>query len=235
MHKIQIPEEIVARSKRIRGERDVLYPTIDPSRTAHVVVDLQNGFMREGAPVEVPIAREIVDNVNAITGALREAGGHVIYLRFTYVEGEPFPWSHWYGEVLSPSESEKMKRDFAPGAHDHALWPTLDVQEGDRIIDKSRYSGLVPGTSTLDEALEELGIDTVIITGTLTNCCCESTARDAMQRDKRVIFVTDGNASITDAEHNATLGNMLALFADLQSTERLLQTISDSRQAVAAE
>lgn len=234
MHKIEIAPEVLARSKALRGDREVLYPTIDPARTAHVVVDLQNGFMREGAPVEVPVAREIVDNVNAITGALREAGGRIIYLRFTYVEGEPFPWTHWYGHVLKPEESAKMKRDFAPGAHDHALWPDLDVQDGDLIVDKSRYSGLVPGTSKLDEVLEELGIETVIITGTVTNCCCESTARDAMQRDYKVIFVTDGNAALTDAEHNATLGSMVALFADLQSTERLVKTIRDSRAAAVA-
>lgn len=235
MHKIEIPEAILARSRGIRGERDLLYPVVDPKRTAHVVVDLQNGFMREGAPVEVPVAREIVDNVNAITGALRAAGGHVIYLRFTYVEGEPFPWTHWYGHVLKPEESAKMKRDFAPGAPDHALWPTLDVQPGDPIVDKSRYSGLVPGTSNLDEVLAALDIETVIITGTVTNCCCESTARDAMQRDFKVIFVTDGNAALTDAEHNATLSSMVALFADLQSTEQLLKTLADSGRMMAAE
>jgi ureidoacrylate peracid hydrolase len=65
----------------------------------------------------------------------------------------------------------------------------------------------------------------LIVTGTLSNCCCESTARDAMQLNYQVIFVTDGNAALTDAEHNATLHNMCFLFADVMSTEEVLELI----------
>jgi ureidoacrylate peracid hydrolase len=63
MHKIDIPPEILARTMRARG-RDHIFERIDPARTAHIVVDLRNGFMAEGAPVEVPTASEIVPNVN---------------------------------------------------------------------------------------------------------------------------------------------------------------------------
>ena len=116
-----------------------------------------------------------------------------------------------------------------------ALWPGLDVRDGDMVVDKTRFSGFTPGTCTLHETLAEAGIETVIITGTTTNCCSESTARDANQLGYGVIFVTDANAAITDFEHNATLANMAAIFADLQSTERLLKTIGASGAAVAAE
>jgi len=69
-------------------------------------------------------------------------------------------------------------------------------------------------------------IDTLIITGTLSNCCCESTARDAMQMNYKVIFVSDANAALTDAAHNATLENMATLFADVMSTAEVLTAMT---------
>ena len=83
----------------------------------------------------------------------------------------------------------------------------------------------------MHDRLRSAGIDTLIITGTLTNCCCESTARDAMQRDYKVIFVSDGNATQTDAEHNATLVNMVTLFADVMTTDEAVAACSAARPA----
>jgi len=228
MHKVDIPVEIQERSQALRGENDVIFGRIDPAKTAHVVVDLQNGFMREGAPVEVPVARKIVDNVNQISAALRAAGGKVVYLRYTYDSAEPLNWSAWYESMLSAESSDVLKEAFTPGAHDHDLWPDLEVLDGDLVVDKTRFSGFVNGTCGLHDQLQDAGIDTLIITGTLTNCCCESTARDANQLNYKVIFVTDGNATHTDWEHNATLSNMAAIFADLQSADRVCQTIGSS-------
>ena len=81
----------------------------------------------------------------------------------------------------------------------------------------------------MHEYLQERGIDTLIITGTLTNCCCESTARDAMQMNYKIIFVADANAALTDAAHNATLDNMLMLFADVMTTEEVLTAVAKAR------
>jgi ureidoacrylate peracid hydrolase len=234
MHKIDIPDFILARSKGLRGDREVIFDTLDPARTAHIVVDLQNGFMREGAAVEVPMARAIVPAVNSITRALRAAGGTVVYLRYTHDADEPQNWSAWYGEMLSGPVSDELKEVFTPGHPDFELWPTLDVQPSDWIVNKTRFSAFVPGTCDLDGMLKAKGIDTLIITGTLTNCCCESTARDANQRNYRVVFVTDGNATHTDWEHNATLANMAAIFADLQSSDQVVAGIARAKALDAA-
>jgi ureidoacrylate peracid hydrolase len=83
MHKVEISPELIARLTRERGGRLHIFDDIDPARTAHVIVDLQNGFMEPGAPVEVPPAREIVPNVNAISSAVRRAGGLNVFVRFT--------------------------------------------------------------------------------------------------------------------------------------------------------
>ncbi len=235
MHKIDIPFEILERSRRARG-RDHFLSVLDLARTAHIVVDLQNGFMAEGALVEVPVAREIVPNVNTITAAMREAGGLNVYLRYTYDESEPLSWTAWYSTCLDQDYSLQLKQAFKPGAAPWQLWAGLDVRTGDLIVDKTRFSAFVPGTCTLHEVLQARGIDTLIVTGTLTNCCCESTARDAMQRNYKVIFVSDGTAAVTDAEHNATLCNMVALFADVMTTEEVASLIraSSSRRGAAA-
>ena len=81
--------------------------------------------------------------------------------------------------------------------------PTLDdVQPEDEIVKKYRYSGFLPGTSDLADRLRARGFDTVLITGTVTNVCCESSARDANMMNFRTIMVSDGNAALTQAEHN---------------------------------
>ena len=233
MHRIDIPAEIVARAMRARG-RDHIFERIEAARTAHVVVDLQNGFMAEGAPVEVPTAREIVPNVNRISNALREAGGTNVFLRYTYDPAEPQPWSTRYSEYLSAERSAAHKTTFPRGAEPWQLWPLLDVRPADLIVDKTRFSAFVPGTCALNDMLEARGIDTLIVTGSLTNVCCESTTRDAMQRNYRVIFVADGNAALTDAEHNATLCNMVTLFADVMTTAEILDVVAAGKLRGAA-
>ncbi len=92
-------------------------------------------------------------------------------------------------------------------------------------MNKHRFAAFIPGTCDLHQLLQDRGIETLIISGTLTNCCCESTARDAMQLNYKVIFVSDANATLTDAEHNATLNNMCALFADVMSTAEVVDAL----------
>ncbi len=233
MHHIDIPAEILARARRVRG-RDHLVETLDPARTAHLIVDLQNGFMAEGAPAPVPQAREIVPNVNAIAAALRAAGGLNAFLRYTYDDGEAQLWTAWYGTYLAADKSAAHKAAFTRGAPLWQLWKSLDVRAGDLVFDKTRFSPFVPGTCPLPGILQARGIDTLIVTGTLTNCCCESTARDALQHNYRVVFVADGNATLTDAEHNATLCNMATLFADVMTTAEILCLVEGARGGGAA-
>jgi ureidoacrylate peracid hydrolase len=221
MHVINIAADALARVARFRAQRR-MFATLDLRRTAHIVVDLQNGFMDPGAPVEVPTAREIVPNVNRITQTVRDGGGTIVYLRFKTDAAALSSWSAFYDCMFDRGHRDEMVAAFGPDCHHFALWPELDVQASDWIVDKTRYSAFVPGTCDLHERLQAAQIDTLIITGTLTNCCCESTARDAMQRNFRVIFVSDGNAALSDAEHNATLGNMVSLFADVMATDEVI-------------
>ena len=118
-----------------------------------------------------------------------------------------------------------LTQAFARDAHYWQLWPTLQVAPNDLAVDKFRFGAFVPGASPLHEILQGHRIDTLIITGTLSNCCCESTARDAMQLGYGVIFVSDGTAALSDAAHNATLNNMASLFADVLTAEEVIMAL----------
>ena len=227
MHKIEMSADIL---KRLQGYRDGLhmFSEIDPARTAHLIVDLQNGFMEPGATVELPVAREIVPNVNAICAAVRAAGGVNVFIRYLIDEETQTNWSSWFTDFASPARRKAMVETFGRDRHGFALWPGLDVKSTDLIVDKTRFGAFIPGSSRLHEILQERGIRTLIITGTATNVCCESTAREAMQMNYKVIFVADGNAALSDAEHNATLNNMVALFADVMTSEEVIGCLASA-------
>ena len=232
MHKIAIPQAAIDRVLKRRDSLHV-FTDIDPARTAHVIVDLQNGFMAEGQPAEIPAAREIIPNVNRISAALRDAGGLVVYIQNTIDAAAKEAWSNWFTFMSGAKRKEAMEAAFADGSHGHSLWPGLAVLPGDIKVKKNRFGAFVPGSSDLHAILQKRKIDTVIITGTATNVCCESTARDAMMMNYKVIFVSDGTATHSDDEHNATLGIMLSNFADVMSTNEVVACVSKSMSRAA--
>ena len=221
MHKIAIPSYAIERALARRGR---LHPfdALDPVRTALVVVDLQNGFMAPGQPAETPNAREIVPAVNRLAGATRAAGGTVVWIQNTITPESIEAWSVWFGDFGTGEWGPRMQRAFTPGDFGHAIYPSLEVKPGDLTVRKTRFSALIQGASDLDAILRARGIDTLIVVGTATNVCCESTARDAMMLNYKVFFVSDANACRTDEEHNATLAIMMVMFADVRSTDEMI-------------
>lgn len=230
MHQINLSPHILERVRLLRGHLDAR--PLDLSKTAHLIVDLQIGFMEVGAPVEVPFAREIVPAVNGISAAVREGGGLNVFLRYLYDPAESTQWATWYERFCHPNSAARSKKAFARGAREFELWPDLEVRDEDWIVDKTRFSPFTQGTCTLHERLQERGIEAVIVTGTLSNCCCESAARDAHQLNYDVIFVADANATLTDDEHNATLNNLCLHFADLAYADDLTKSL---RASIAAQ
>jgi ureidoacrylate peracid hydrolase len=224
MHKIELDPAVVARVTQRRGSLH-LFGEIDPARTAHIVVDLQNGFMAPGQVAEIATAREIVPNVNRISAALRARGGLVVYIQNTFDAEARASWDTFFEFFGSRERSARMIEAFTPGNFGHEVYAGLDVLPGDLKVRKRRYGAFVPGSSELHAILQARGIDTVIVTGTATNVCCESTARDAMMMNYKVFFVTDGNATHTDAEHNATLSAMANCFADVRATDDVVALI----------
>ena len=236
MHKIAIPQYIMDRVVKSRGRLHAFDQLVGPS-TALLVVDLQNTFMLPPYPTEVPLAREIVPNVNRLAAATRNASGLVVWIQMTHKEEDQRSWSVFYDHVSNlANRTEGLKR-LGRGTHGQALYEGLDVNPRDLKIEKNRFSAFIQGSSDLDRQLRARGIDTVIVTGTVTNTCCESTARDAMMLNYKTIMVSDANAAASDDEHNASLANILRIFGDVMSTdeviERLVATTPQARSAAA--
>ena len=219
MHKIAIADSVIAGVMAQRGRLNRYERIIGP-RTALVVIDLQNVFMLPGMPVEVPVAREIVPTVNRLAAMVRVAGGKVAWVKMT-LDGQEESWSTFF-------EGERRREAFKElvrGSHGQALHADLDVKANDLVVEKHRYSAFIQGSSNLDQILRGLGIDTVIIVGTLTNVCCESSARDAMMLNYKLVFVSDANAALSDAEHNATLGTILRVFGDVATADEVMSRL----------
>jgi nicotinamidase-related amidase len=215
MHQIDLPDWVIERGKLMNH-----FPSIEPQRTAVLVVDLQNWFMAQGQAMANPNARDIVPNVNRITAALRQAGASIIWLRHSATTTGPramAPWQMEENALVALSITA-----LSPGAEAHALYPELTVAPEDLIIDKYRYSCFAENSSDIKAELVSRGIDTLIITGTLTNVCCECSARDGAMLGYKILFMADATAALTDAEHNATLMNLRVGFADVMATDALL-------------
>lgn len=233
MHKIAIPQSVVDRVIARRGQA-LSFEGLDPRRTALVVIDMQNGFMLPGvAHSPCAEATEIVPNINRLARALRTAGGVVAWVKTRFTEASLADWSAYYS-MLTPARVQKRIESLSPGGKGYELWDGLEALPGDMMIDKLRFSAFLPGSSDIAEQLRARGIDTVLITGTVTNVCCESSARDAMMLNFRTIMVTDGNAAITDEEHNASLIALYLNFADIMSTDQLIACIERNARLAAA-
>lgn len=224
MHTSVVYPSVIERAIQRRGSVGV-FDSLISERTAHIVVDLQNGFMAPGAVAEIAEARDIVPNVNRISQALRAAGGQVAFIQNTFDEVAVRTWSTYFEHFCTPERREKMIQAFTPGSDGHALWPGLDVQPQDLKVRKRRFGAFAPGASDLHAILQDRGIDTLVITGTASQVCCESTARDAMMLNYKVFFVADGNATFNDEEHNATLSALALTFCDVLPTQDLLGLI----------
>jgi ureidoacrylate peracid hydrolase len=130
----------------------------------------------------------------------------------------------------------KRIESMTEGSVGHQLYPELDIKPGDTIVQKYRFSAFLPESSDLAVRLRAGGYDTVLIAGTVTNVCCESSARDAMMMSFKTVMVSDANAANSDEEHNASLVNFYVTFGDVMDTAYLIERLEANAAArIAAE
>ena len=227
MHHIEIRPEIIDRVMKRRG-RVNLFEQIDPRKTALVVIDMQNTFCDAGAPAEVPQSRGIVPNLNALTPELRALGVPVIWVLHANTNlGGRSDWDLFYNNIVDGDVRERTIQSNAP--EHQAVYSELDVSPGDMIITKNRYSALIPGSSSLERVLRSFGIDSILIAGTKTNICCESTARDAMMMDFKVTMLSDCCAALSDEEHRSALENIIQQFGNVMTGKEVVERLKSFR------
>lgn len=222
MHEVTIPETIRQRIAARRGRFEI-FDRLDPARTALLVIDMQKAFVDPGAPIEVPLARAIIPNVNRLARAARSGRVPVFWVAMTAWEKNGVTsWPVFYDHFASPEFGERHLAALTSGSPLHAFADGLDIAPGETAVEKLRFSAFIQGSSDLDAMLRARGIDTIVIAGTLTNRCCESSARDAMMIGYKVLLVEDANAALSDAEHVAALVNVATAFGDVRRTDEVI-------------
>lgn len=217
MHTVTVRKEIVDRVLQRRG-RYHLFERLDPQRTALVVIDMQGSFCAPGSAAEVPTSRGIVGPINRLTVELRDIGVPVIWvLHANAHSGGKSDWELFFNYIVAEDVREKTLESLT--ATHQEIWGELVIGPTDRTVLKNRYSALIPGSSQLERILRGMGIDTILIAGTKTNVCCESTARDAMMLDFKTVMVEDCCAALSDDEHRAALENMIQQFGDVMTSK----------------
>jgi len=220
MHHVSIRQEIIDRVMARRG-RLHWFDRLEPQKTALVSIDMQNTFCAPGGPAEVPGSRAIVPNINRLSAELRKLKSPVIWVLHanTHHHGRS-DWQLFFDNVVSAEVRARTMESLAPGRQQ--VYTGLETAPEDLVVIKNRYSALVPGSSTLERVLRNLGVDTLLIAGTKTNVCCESTARDAMMLDFKVVMLSDCCAALSDEEHRATLETHIQQFGDVATSDEVL-------------
>ena len=132
-------------------------------------------------------------------------------------------WELFFNNVVADEAKDRTIASLNP--EKQKVWKDLIVEDRDITIIKNRYSALISGSSSLERVLRNLGIDTILIAGTKTNICCESTARDGMMLDFKIVMVEDCCAALSDDEHLATLESIIQQFGDVRTSNSLLEIL----------
>jgi nicotinamidase-related amidase len=232
MHSFSIPADL---SERVfnRAGRAHPFDTLDASKTALVVIDMQNYFVHPDYQGAVPMAQEIVPDINRLAAATRTAGGHVVWIKNATNDTRE-SWSVFHEWLMTPERRDRRYATMDTAHEGHALWPKLDARPEDAQLVKKRFSAFIQGSSDIVPYLRGRGIDTVLIGGTATNVCCESSARDAMMLNFKVIMVPDALATYTDAEHSATLTSFYSIFGDVQTVDEVIASLERGKAAAVA-
>lgn len=220
MHRVKVRQEIVERVLARRG-RYHLFDRLDAERTALIVIDMQGTFCAPGGPAEVKTARSIVEPINNFTEELRKLGVPVIWVLHanTQVNGKS-DWELFFNFIVADNVKERTLDSLSPGKQD--IWSGLHVGPQDVTVVKNRYSALIAGSSQLERLLRSMGVDTILVAGTKSNVCCESTARDAMMLDFKVVMVENCCAALSDEEHRAALENIIQQFGDVMTSDEAI-------------
>jgi nicotinamidase-related amidase len=217
LHNWMIEQREYERQEQRRGRRHA-YGSVDPQRTALIVIDMVPFFV-DGSGY----CRGILHNIIRLAGVTRTFGGTVAWVVPSADQPHPDRAREFFGEEVA----EIFRTSGGSGPISGRVWRGLSPHAEDLYFEKSAYSAFFPGSSDLPLVLRSHGIDTVLITGTVTNICCESSARDAHASGFRVIFVADGTAARRDQDHNAALHNIYRSFGDVRSTNEVVSLLSN--------
>lgn len=211
-----LPPHAVERVLHKRGRLSI-YERFDPSRTAMLVIDMQTYYVPR-----IPRMGEIIPRTQRLADELRSRGCLIVWVLNTLERDGIDLWPAYHERFFSPDLARSHRAGLASGSPSHALAPGLTPARSDIVVEKTRFSPFAPDSSPLEDILDKHQIENIIITGVATNVCCESTARDAMMRDLRVVCVDDAMAAVTDEDHRYGVATIYSCFADVRTSDEVL-------------
>ena len=210
----EIPQALVDKIVARRGRLHA-FESLEPSRTSLVVIDVSEAS-RAREPERVGT---VIKRINAVAAAVRERGGVVSFVTSEIGDAEGF--SARMGSTLAASYVEESK----PGGAGRRLAEGLDVGGDDLLAVKRGASAFFPGACALHDRLQARGVEALLIAGLVTNICCESSARDAVELGYRVTMVSDANDGHDYGLHEASLATFFRFFGDVRPTEDVLRLL----------
>jgi len=186
---------------------------LDTAKSALLVIDMQRFFLEDDSPTFTCGAAAILPTVKRLIAAFRKAGRPVIFTRHVHhpddLDSGIMGW-WWEGKCLEGSRESEIHPELAP-------------MPGEKVVFKHRYSAFY--NTDLETVLRCLKVEDLVVSGVMTNLCCESTARDAYYRDFRVFIPADGTGTINEEMHLASLLNLAYGFAFVTTGEGIVRPL----------
>lgn len=195
---VEVPEISFAESVELSAEK-----------TAIVIVDMQNDFVKEGGTLVVEDATATIPNIQDLIARGRKAGCRIAYTQDSHTEGDA-EWEIWPKHCEIDTWGWQIIDELAP-------------QEGDLVCRKSRYDGFY-GTE-LEHFLSRVWkVENLIIVGTVSSICVAHTAASAGLRWFKLVLAADGMSALTEFDQALTLrqaswlytGNVVKACGDIQ-------------------
>jgi ureidoacrylate peracid hydrolase len=199
-----------------------------PARTALLVIDMQRGFVEPGAPMEVPPARDAVPRIRSLIDLFRAKRCPVVFTEFVYSERAPLLVGALHPEHrrAEPGHPRGFGLPSSCCHEDDASVATIEAlaPRDDELVVRKRWYDAFAGTP-LDGALRARGVDTLVITGTMTDICVLSTVVGAFDREYRITVVEDAVTTLWPEIQRAVLDIVARAFGCVASTKEVIDTV----------
>lgn len=195
--------------------------------SALIIVDMQNDFVRVGAPLEVPTARDTIRTNQALIQAFRKRNLPIVYTKFISHPHYYLLWD-WSPQCAPPTKCcwkghERHYSDIGGRRQCAEIIDELKPSAQDVVIEKFGYGAF--HETSLDKIIRSFGLNSVVITGTVTQICVEETAREAFHHGFRATVVEDAVSSFAADLHEATLKNFAMKFGWVSKSDLILSKL----------
>ena len=186
---------------------------IDISKLVLLILDMQKFFHDENSHAFIPSAKAIINPIIQLASIFNEHNRPIILTKHINTTDNAKMMDYWWRDILT--EDSKYSN----------LIPAIEEIQNTDLIVKSQYDAFYK--TKLDEILQKDKIEQVVITGVMTNLCCETTARSAFVHGYNIFFPIDGTATYNSKLHKSSLLNLAHGFANITTISKLIDSINE--------